>query len=201
MKTSWFVRGDIDGFFGLFIDNLLHEAEELYPRNLMFVTWVQDELPHLQCAEAGRRLARLLLRAGNAHAAAVSIEAFRKAIEPMGEAVLAARAALLEAESAALEGKDREALEQLSAAEPAAEDGKLLPLLYRILFVRIPILSRSGPSGAGMEAKHRLQALLQSQEAVWAAELWPPYHDGLRREYYLSKSRILGTENPDAARR
>ncbi len=155
----------------------------------------------IEVALATERLARLLLRAGNAHAAAVPIEAFRKAIEPMGEAVLAARAALLEAESAALEGKDREALEQLSAAEPAAEDGKLLPLLYRILFVRIPILSRSGPSGAGMEAKHRLQALLQSQEAVWEAELWPPYHDGLRREYYLSKSRILGTENPDAARR
>ena len=23
MKTGWFVRGDIDGFFGLFVDNLL----------------------------------------------------------------------------------------------------------------------------------------------------------------------------------
>jgi adenine/guanine/hypoxanthine permease len=23
MKVGWFVRGDIDGFFGLFVDNLL----------------------------------------------------------------------------------------------------------------------------------------------------------------------------------
>ncbi|MCZ7639688.1 MAG: hypothetical protein M5U12_28760 [Verrucomicrobia bacterium] len=23
MKTRWFVRGDVDGFFGLFLDNLL----------------------------------------------------------------------------------------------------------------------------------------------------------------------------------
>ncbi len=40
----------------LFIDHLRHEAEEIYPRGLMFVTWVQDEMGHIHCAAAGRKL-------------------------------------------------------------------------------------------------------------------------------------------------
>lgn len=40
----------------LFIDHLRSEAEGAYPRNMMFVTWVQDEMPNLHCKQAGDKL-------------------------------------------------------------------------------------------------------------------------------------------------
>jgi hypothetical protein len=40
----------------LFIDHLRYEAEEVYPRHMMFLTWIQDEMSHIQCEEAGRKL-------------------------------------------------------------------------------------------------------------------------------------------------
>lgn len=40
----------------LFIDHMRYEAEDLYPKNMMFVTWIQDDMDHLQCAEAGKKL-------------------------------------------------------------------------------------------------------------------------------------------------
>jgi len=46
----------------LFIDHLRHEAEEVYPRNLLFVTWVQDDMPNIQSAAAGARFAEYAAR-------------------------------------------------------------------------------------------------------------------------------------------
>jgi hypothetical protein len=46
----------------LFIDHLRYEAEGVYPRNMMFVTWIQDEMDHIQCAEAGRKLTEYAAR-------------------------------------------------------------------------------------------------------------------------------------------
>ncbi len=40
----------------LFIDHLRSEAEECYPRNLMFVTWIQDEMDHLFSPAAGAQI-------------------------------------------------------------------------------------------------------------------------------------------------
>ena len=60
MVTPYYLARQINEFkpdVFLFIDHLRYEAEELYPRNLMFVTWVQDEMAHIHCAEAGRKLA------------------------------------------------------------------------------------------------------------------------------------------------
>jgi len=41
----------------LFIDHLRSEAEAVYPRNMMWVTWIQDEMDHLYCKEAGAKIA------------------------------------------------------------------------------------------------------------------------------------------------
>ena len=41
----------------LFIDHMRYEAEEIYPRNMMFLTWIQDDMPNLQCSRAGEKLA------------------------------------------------------------------------------------------------------------------------------------------------
>ncbi|MBN1676652.1 MAG: hypothetical protein JXR37_36750 [Kiritimatiellae bacterium] len=41
----------------LFIDHLRYEAEEVYPRNMMFVSWIQDEMKHIHCREAGAKIA------------------------------------------------------------------------------------------------------------------------------------------------
>ena len=42
----------------LFIDHMRYEAEDLYPRGMLFVTWIQDEMDHLFCRTAGESLAR-----------------------------------------------------------------------------------------------------------------------------------------------
>lgn len=40
----------------MFIDHMRYEAEELYPKNMMFVAWIQDDMPNLQCQRAGEKL-------------------------------------------------------------------------------------------------------------------------------------------------
>ncbi|MFH0878261.1 MAG: hypothetical protein V2A34_00970 [Lentisphaerota bacterium] len=60
LMTPYFLARKIHEFkpdVFLFIDHLRYEAEEVYPRNLMMVTWVQDEMNHIHCLEAGRKLA------------------------------------------------------------------------------------------------------------------------------------------------
>ena len=39
----------------IFINHARCEAEEIYPKNLMFVTWIQDEMEHLLNNQAGRK--------------------------------------------------------------------------------------------------------------------------------------------------
>ena len=59
MMTPYYLARQINEFkpdVFLFIDHLRHEAEEIYPRNMMFITWVQDEMAHIHCAEAGRKM-------------------------------------------------------------------------------------------------------------------------------------------------
>ncbi|MEI6807319.1 MAG: hypothetical protein WCN95_01245, partial [bacterium] len=46
----------------LFIDHMRYEAEEIYPRNMMFLTWIQDDMPNLQCRRAGEKLAEYAAR-------------------------------------------------------------------------------------------------------------------------------------------
>ena len=46
----------------LFIDHMRHEAEEVYPRNMMFVTWIQDDMSNLQCKKAGEKLGEYAAR-------------------------------------------------------------------------------------------------------------------------------------------
>lgn len=60
MLTPYFLVKTINEFkpdVFLFIDHLRCEAEDVYPRNMMFVTWIQDEMKHIHCADAGRRTA------------------------------------------------------------------------------------------------------------------------------------------------
>ena len=59
MLTPYYLARSINEFkpdVFLFIDHLRSEAEEIYPKNMMFLTWIQDEMDHLFCAEAGRKL-------------------------------------------------------------------------------------------------------------------------------------------------
>lgn len=46
----------------LFIDHMRYEAETVYPHNMMFVSWIQDEMPNLQCKKAGEKLAEYATR-------------------------------------------------------------------------------------------------------------------------------------------
>jgi len=46
----------------LFIDHMRYEAEQVYPRNMMFITWIQDEMPNLQSKAAGEKMAEYAMR-------------------------------------------------------------------------------------------------------------------------------------------
>ena len=59
MLTPWRLVKAINEFkpdLFLFIDHMRYEAEEVYPKNLMFITWVQDDMANIQNPEAGARL-------------------------------------------------------------------------------------------------------------------------------------------------
>lgn len=60
MLTPYYLVKTINEFkpdVFLFIDHMRYEAEEIYPRNMMFLTWIQDDMPNLQCRRAGEKLA------------------------------------------------------------------------------------------------------------------------------------------------
>ncbi|MDD2236153.1 MAG: hypothetical protein PHG65_02970 [Kiritimatiellae bacterium] len=46
----------------LFIDHMRYEAEEIYPRRMLFVTWIQDEMDHMFCRSAGESMTRYAQR-------------------------------------------------------------------------------------------------------------------------------------------
>ena len=46
----------------LFIDHMRYEAEDVYPRGMMFVTWIQDDMSNLQCKKAGEKLGEYAAR-------------------------------------------------------------------------------------------------------------------------------------------
>jgi hypothetical protein len=59
MLTPYYLVKQIHEFkpdLFIFIDHLRSEAEELYPRNMMFVTWIQDEMDHLMTPIAGDKI-------------------------------------------------------------------------------------------------------------------------------------------------
>lgn len=59
MLTPYYLVKSINEFkpdVFLFIDHLRSEAEDVYPRNMMFITWIQDEMDHLFCLEAGQKM-------------------------------------------------------------------------------------------------------------------------------------------------
>jgi hypothetical protein len=61
MLTPYFLVHTINQFkpdLLLFIDHMRYEAEEIYPRNMLFVTWIQDEMDHIFCNAAGESMAR-----------------------------------------------------------------------------------------------------------------------------------------------
>lgn len=60
MLTPYYMAKAIHDFkpdIFLFIDHMRYEAEEVYPKNMMFVTWIQDDMPNLQCRRAGDKFA------------------------------------------------------------------------------------------------------------------------------------------------
>jgi hypothetical protein len=46
----------------LFIDHMRYEAEDIYPRNMMLLTWIQDDMSNLQCKRAGEKLVEYAAR-------------------------------------------------------------------------------------------------------------------------------------------
>lgn len=61
MLTPYHLTREINTFqpdLFLFIDHMRYEAEEVYPKNLFFITWIQDEMDHLFCTQAGESIAR-----------------------------------------------------------------------------------------------------------------------------------------------
>jgi len=61
MLTPYYLTKEIHSFkpdVFLFIDHMRYEAEEVYPNNLLFITWIQDEMDHLFCSKAGESITR-----------------------------------------------------------------------------------------------------------------------------------------------
>ena len=61
MLTPYYLVSTIHQFkpdVFLFIDHMRYEAEDVYPPNLLFITWIQDEMDNLFCKEAGQSIAR-----------------------------------------------------------------------------------------------------------------------------------------------
>ena len=59
MMTPYYLVSQLHEFkpdVFLFIDHLRYEAEEVYPRNMMYVAWVQDEMANIHCLQAGQKL-------------------------------------------------------------------------------------------------------------------------------------------------
>ncbi len=59
MLTPYYLVKSINEFkpdVFLFIDHMRYEAEEVYPKNMMFITWIQDELPNLHSKKAGEKM-------------------------------------------------------------------------------------------------------------------------------------------------
>lgn len=61
MLTPYYLVSHIHRFkpdVFLFIDHMRYEAEEWYPRDMLFITWVQDEMNNMYCKKAGESIAR-----------------------------------------------------------------------------------------------------------------------------------------------
>jgi len=59
MLTNWLLVRQINEFkpdIFLMISHLRREEESIYPRNMMFMTWVQDEMPGIMSRESGDKL-------------------------------------------------------------------------------------------------------------------------------------------------